>query len=83
MRHGVLAGRLQRLHLRREPGGGTYSPGNGAPAGGGVITWYMRIGTVAVPGTPVPRATGFIPLRPWEAWCEPVPEFLLAEEAAD
>ena len=29
---------------------GTYSPGNGAPAGGGLITWYMSTGTVAVPG---------------------------------
>ena len=32
---------------------GTYSPGNGAPAGGGLITWYIRTGTVAVPGLPV------------------------------
>src|SRR6476620_4319504 len=36
--------------------GGTYRPGNGAPAGGGAITWYMRIGTGVGPGRPVPRA---------------------------
>src|SRR5690348_8999255 len=33
---------------------GTYRPGNGAPAGGGLITWYMSTGTVAFPGLPVP-----------------------------
>ena len=33
----------------------TYRPGNGAPAGGGAITWYMRIGTGCVPGRPAAR----------------------------
>ena len=33
--------------------GSTYRPGNGAPGGGALITWYIRIGTDAVPGLPV------------------------------
>jgi len=33
--------------------GSTYRPGNGAPGGGALITWYIRIGTDAVPGFPV------------------------------
>src|SRR5947209_8513083 len=48
---------------------GTYRPGNGAPAGGGLITWYIRIGTVALPGTPVPFAAsvvGWLPVLGWE-----------------
>ena len=55
---------------------GTYKPGNGAPAGGGLITWYMRIGTVALPGTPVPlacvRPAGEEVAAGVERWCEEV-----------
>ncbi len=48
--------------------GVTYRPGNGAPLGGGAITWYMSTGTVAVPGVPVagPSAAAVDP--PWLRW---------------
>jgi len=55
-RHRRPTGTLQRVHLCREQLGRERTGRETARrAGGGAITWYIRIGTVAAPGCPGPR----------------------------
>ena len=66
---------------------GTYSPGYGAPVGGGLITWYMSTGTFAVPGVPVAMPVtvecGVVPVIVawWLVWAGRVAWPVLADAA--